>query len=128
MPDQTPNSDLAPNAWRRLRAEIFSDAEDHGLGTWAPSFTAAPGKTENAARRCTDSRAYAVRRYSPEGSKTAAFRNTGGETCGRVPGHMRRDSEPPSAIPACRVTARTTRQADLSDRTLGGEHGIPTRG
>lgn len=38
-----------PNAWRRLLAEIFADAEDHGLGTWGPTFTATPGKTEEAA-------------------------------------------------------------------------------
>jgi hypothetical protein len=39
----------APNTFRRLLAEIFADAEDHGLGTWSPAFTAAPGKTDEAA-------------------------------------------------------------------------------
>lgn len=38
-----------PNAYRRLLAEIFADAEDHGLGTWGPSFTATPGKVDEAA-------------------------------------------------------------------------------
>lgn len=38
-----------PNAWRRILAEVFADAEDHGLGNWGPSFTAGPGKTEEAA-------------------------------------------------------------------------------
>jgi hypothetical protein len=38
-----------PNPWRRVLAEIFADAEDHGLGTWDPSFTANPGKAEEAA-------------------------------------------------------------------------------
>lgn len=45
MADQNP----VPNTYRRLLAEIFADAEDHGLGTWGPSFNAAPGKTEEAA-------------------------------------------------------------------------------
>lgn len=37
-----------PNAHRRLLAEIFSDAEAKGLGSWSPTFQAAPGKTEQA--------------------------------------------------------------------------------
>lgn len=37
-----------PNAHRRLLAEIFADAEDHHLGTWTPTFHAAPGKIDQA--------------------------------------------------------------------------------
>jgi len=44
-----PEQNLPPNGFRRLLAEIFADAEDHGLGTWGVSFDAAPGKTEEAA-------------------------------------------------------------------------------
>jgi hypothetical protein len=40
---------LPPNPYRRLLAEIFADAEDHGLGTWNVTFNAALGKTEEAA-------------------------------------------------------------------------------
>lgn len=48
MADET-RSDMPPNPWRRILAEIFADAEDHGLGTWGVTFDAAPGKTEAAA-------------------------------------------------------------------------------
>lgn len=44
-----PEQNLPPNQFRRLLAEIFADAEDHGLGTWAVTFNAAPDKTEEAA-------------------------------------------------------------------------------
>lgn len=46
-----------PNEWRRVLAEAFADAEDHGLGTWGPTFQANPGREEAAAafigERCT---------------------------------------------------------------------------
>lgn len=44
--DQT----FPPNPWRRLLAEIFADAEDHGLGVWTITFAAADGKTELACK------------------------------------------------------------------------------
>ena len=37
-----------PNAYRRILAEIFADAEDHGLGTWTPTFQADPEKIDQA--------------------------------------------------------------------------------
>lgn len=39
---------ISPNPHRRLLAEIFADAEDHGLGTWTPVFHARPEKVEQA--------------------------------------------------------------------------------
>lgn len=42
-------SDQIPRAWRLMLAEVFADAEDHGLGTWTPTFQAAPGCADQAA-------------------------------------------------------------------------------
>jgi hypothetical protein len=46
-----------PNEWRRILADAFADAEDHGLGTWSPTFHASAGHEDQAAafigERCT---------------------------------------------------------------------------
>lgn len=55
MNDETA-SVAPPNPWRRLLAEIFADAEDHGLGTWTVDFHAAPDRVEEA-RNFIESRA-----------------------------------------------------------------------
>lgn len=39
----------APRDWRLLLAEAYADAEDHGLGTWLPTFRAAPDQHDQAA-------------------------------------------------------------------------------
>jgi hypothetical protein len=61
------NAALPPNSHRRLLAEIFADAEDHGLGTWGPTFQAHPDKID-AACAFIDTRAtlLAEKRLAPE--------------------------------------------------------------
>lgn len=39
----------APNSYRLVLAKLFAEAEDKGLGTWSPTFRAAPGRENEAA-------------------------------------------------------------------------------
>lgn len=39
---------VSTNAHRRMLAEIYADAEDHGIGTWVPVFEAQPDKLDQA--------------------------------------------------------------------------------